>query len=108
MVVGGTLTGFRWVEDLYARFWVEGVAVVRALRRGGRDGTVKTGDWAGTSSALKFWAADLAGRPETCCRVRGAFPFHAKSKRNHNKGSLARTPFPTIPIAPCNQTPSCY
>jgi hypothetical protein len=54
LVVGGTLTGFRWVEDLYGRFWVEGVAVVRALRRGGQDGTVKTGDWAGTSSPTQI------------------------------------------------------
>lgn len=39
----GRLTDFWWVEDLYGRFWVESVAVVRALRRGGRDGTVGLG-----------------------------------------------------------------
>lgn len=47
------LTGFWWVEDLYGRFWVEGVAVVRALRRGGRDGTVRRG-LGGTSSTTKI------------------------------------------------------
>jgi hypothetical protein len=53
------LTDFWWVEDLYGRFWVEGVAVVRALGRGGRDGRYcETGT--GTGRHL-FYAEMLGG-----------------------------------------------
>jgi hypothetical protein len=52
----GRLTRFWWVEDLYGQILGGGRALVRARRRGGRDGTVRRG----TGRHL-FYAAKLGG-----------------------------------------------